>query len=255
MKFLSLFFYPLRLFSPARKTSWDDSAKRKQNPRTKDPVPKQKQSVMKHGFGVGPGRGTAHGKDIIGTAKGLFGNSLGQRGGSENWSRWINLFSIVLLAFSCYVLLAWLELEPVFHQVYGYHGLIDWRSQQWIQGGGQYRYVLAVAITASHISLIQITLLLITVFLGFRLFFLQLGIWTNGYLWHPPLKGTIRFSFLAVILQPGLGMLSSVVGVLSSSRLPTQAVTELIFGPTGIGVLGFLLAVMVQNWAEHSSGY
>ncbi len=51
-----------------------------------------------------------------------------------------------------------------------------------------------------------------------------------------------RFMATAMILLPALGMLSTVVGILSVGNVPQHTVKAIIFGPTGIGILGYLMA-------------
>ncbi len=56
---------------------------------------------------------------------------------------------------------------------------------------------------------------------------------------------------LAIVCFPALGILSTVAGILSTDVVSREDAKELIFGPSGIGIIGFLIANFFNVVAEY----
>ena len=105
-----------------------------------------------------------------------------------------------------------------------------------------YRDVLGAALSASEISLVQVAIIFLVLLLGLRVLLRWLGAVASSGEADLDTRVTRAFMQLAVVLLPALGILSTVVGILSTSHASREQVKLIIFGPTGIGVLGYLIA-------------
>ncbi|MES9902652.1 MAG: hypothetical protein ABW168_08205 [Sedimenticola sp.] len=175
--------------------------------------------------------------------------------GNARWSLWASTTSLLLVLTFLLLLLLSIEDMAVLTQRYGHLGLgewLGWSLPEPVDGRlALYRQVVATALSASEISLLQLFLIFTELYLGIRLILIWLGISASGA--RIRLEGTVRFMEMAMIVLPALGMLSTVVGVLSSSRMEREAVKIMIFGPTGIGIIGYLLAAFLHALGEQVS--
>ena len=116
-----------------------------------------------------------------------------------------------------------------------------------------YQDVLSKAICSSEIALVQVAILMAVLFSGTKLGLQALGAEATGGR-KPDIRRARCLMSLAIICMPTLGILSIVVGILSADILSRDNAKILIFGPSGIGILGFLIANGFNYMVETISG-
>ena len=152
-------------------------------------------------------------------------------------------------------LIAMLEGTYEFQTRFGYQGLTNTLAQigLTLPSGPKWQFyqsVLARAICTSEISLVQTAITCVVLFLGFRLVLISFAIFVNGCKAQKA-PATQAFMSLSIILMPGLGILSTCIGILSANQVTQEAARYIIFGPSSLGVIGFLLANTFYSLAEY----
>jgi len=125
-----------------------------------------------------------------------------------------------------------------------------------VPGGAKnnfYRGIFAKATSASDISPIQLLLMAILLFALIRLLLVMAADWSVNRKMRPHSK-IANYASLCVFLLPALGFLSTIVGILAADEaIPRSTIKLIIFGPSGLGMLGYILASGVNHlalWGE-----
>ena len=229
MELRKIIFYPFRIFSG--------------NPRSSIRIALQK----------GNKRGDIQG----GTPKGSSGGLVVQKkitGEDIGWKYAPLLRNLVasILTFYLFILfISFIESTDAFRHRFGnikvgdyFHITIDQDKT-----GVFYQDVLSKAVTASEISFFQVFITFILIFLGIKLILLWLGNISTGA--SQTAKGSRIFMSMSMILLPALGMLSTVIGILSSGDISSEETKVIIFGPSGLGIVGYLLATVFYHLSEY----
>ena len=166
-----------------------------------------------------------------------------------------NFTALILTSAIVVFLSAMLESTYEFQNRFGYTGLTNTLAQigLTLPSGPKWQFyqsVLARAICTSEISLVQAVITCAVLFLGFRLVLISFAILVNG---SKPQKAPATQAFMALVitLMPGLGILSTCIGILSANHVTQEAARYIIFGPSSLGVIGFLLANTFYSLAEY----
>lgn len=105
--------------------------------------------------------------------------------------------------------------------------------------------VLAAGFTASWVSLVQLGLLTVLIFISIRMVLRMLGdIGASRPVGAR--RHVAAYALLCMSLMPMLGMLSTCMGILGTDEMPRKVVKLVIFGPSAIGVSGLMLATFVR---------
>ena len=113
-----------------------------------------------------------------------------------------------------------------------------------------YQNVISKAICSSEIALIQLIILYAVMYSGIRLCLIIIGALSAGED-NPSTGKTSSIMSLAIICMPSLGILSTVVGILSADFVSREEAKIIIFGPSGIGISGFLIANFFYTISEY----
>ena len=105
--------------------------------------------------------------------------------------------------------------------------------------------VLAAAFTASWVSLVQLALLCILVFISIRMVLQMIGD-VGASRPFVARRRVAGYAALCMSLMPMLGMLSTCLGILSTGEMPRRVIKLIIFGPSAIGVSGLMFATFVR---------
>lgn len=177
---------------------------------------------------------------------------------SKGWPRGQLLATVTALLLTAGLFLyltAFLESEPSFRTRFGAPGLADRLASLGLvlPDDGRaafYRVVLARAVSSSEVALVQVLILFFVVMLGIRMLLINLGNLSAG-------RGSVRawrtgaFMSMAMILLPALGILSTVIGILSTGNVSAESLRMIIFGPSGIGILGYIIATAFHGMSEY----
>lgn len=114
-----------------------------------------------------------------------------------------------------------------------------------------YRKIFTNVACTSEIALIQMVILYFVLLTGFRLLLRMLGSISSGEK-LPSLSGIRNFMSMAMLCLPGLGILSTAVGILAANDdISRDQAKYIIFGPSAIGVMGVLLSNFFNFVAEY----
>jgi len=163
--------------------------------------------------------------------------------------------SFVLTSGLFLYLAAYIETTRSFLGSYGTIGLYKMASSINIPfpTGGEalfYREVLARAVCSSGVALVQIIIFYFVIFSGMKML-LQVAGSTAAGKKHIKFSGTQTLMGMAMLMLPALGILSTVFGILGADHLSKQAAKFIIFGPSGLGILGYLIATFFSSIAEY----
>ena len=112
-----------------------------------------------------------------------------------------------------------------------------------------YRDLLAKALTASDISLVQAFMMAGLLYVGTKLLLLRLGDYGVGKRARP-YASAASYTSLCIYLLPAFGFLSTIIGILSAgSDIPRETIKLIIFGPSGIGMVGYIIASGLNHFA------
>ncbi len=152
-------------------------------------------------------------------------------------------------------LLAFIEQTPDFTKRYGRIGLeskIEKVGIPFPEGERSvfYRSILSKAVCASEVSIVQVVLLYGVLYAGLRLVLRIFGHLSSN---EKTLKvsGTRSLMSMAMIMLPALGILSTVIGILSTGEVSREEAKLIIFGPSGLGILGYLIATGFYSLADY----
>lgn len=230
MKFMNVILFPFRIFvNNSKKYKLENNGDFKKNCNTDSKI---------H-FG-----NSSNGGNVIDKVKSGSGWRFGKL--------FRNFIALIISLFLLMVLISFIESNPRYISQFGKTNISKITHLKFIDLEGKPRFyqdVLATAITSSDISIIQIVIIFFMIFLGFRMLFTWLGNLSLGNSVEK-IKGSKIFMSMAIILLPALGMLSTVIGILSSGNISREETKLIIFGPSGIGIIGYLLATVLYHFAE-----
>ncbi len=199
-----------------------------------------------------------------GSASGRSGTATGRRPRSGTMSRggWQHggLASSFLAFACCAFLLLWLVacIEPttIFQFQFGDIGLRQVAEHIGLSFPHNeralfYRNVLARALFTSEISAVQAVIMVVLLFLLLRLLISSIAAIGAG-IELPGASGVQFFAEFASIFLPACGLLSTCIAFLGMGEvLSPEEERALIFGPSAIGVCGFLMGVSTSSLAEY----
>jgi hypothetical protein len=113
-----------------------------------------------------------------------------------------------------------------------------------------YTDILSRAVCSSEIAFLQAVIFYVVVYSGISLGLKILGSLSTGNT-LPSTHRTSSIMAFAMICLPAFGILSTVVGVLSADDISREEAKVLIFGPSGIGIIGFLMATLFNFMADY----
>ncbi len=239
MKITRLIFLPFAIFTSGAGIRGAEKPLRKKTGHAPEPVPDNNPSLdLKTGTG---------GKE----------NKVDQetRIGWKYGNLFSTVFSFALVASLYIYMLAFIEPTSDFQTAFGSIGLAQ-LFEKWglaIPLNPKalfYRNVLGKAVCASDISLIQLLILFLTLFLGIRLTLRWLGtLGSRDVDFKDKSAGVVMR--MGMILLPALGMLSTVIGILSADNIPRETAKLIIFGPSGIGIFGYIIATAFNSLVEY----
>jgi len=155
-----------------------------------------------------------------------------------------NVLPVAVVAAAAYIGWVWIQTSPMYREDFRVPDLIKPYLDLSTPAGVLWRHFFAAAITASPISYVQVALTLLLAIAALRMLLRKIGDWgarraTATY------GGTTALALLATNLLPLLGMFSTVVGIVMAGDLPKQELKLLIFGPSGLGILGVMFGKVV----------
>ncbi len=162
-------------------------------------------------------------------------------------------FTVTTLTFI--YLVAFIENTPDFVNRYGRPGikpLVEKLGLKMPEGPRSifYRNILAKAVSVSEISIVQMAIIYGVFFLGLKLLLSWFGNISRGG-GSLCVVGVRSFMSAAMIILPALGILSTVIGILSVGNVSRETVKLIIFGPSGIGILGYLVATAFSGLSDY----
>jgi len=153
------------------------------------------------------------------------------------------------VAAAAYTGWVWIQTSPMYRAGFKVPDLFRPYLDLSFPAEGIWRHFFAAAVTASSISYIQVALSLLLAFAALRMLLRKVGDW-GARRGAGDYSGTETLALACTNLLPLLGMFSTVVGVVMAESLPSRELRLLIFGPTGLGILGVMLGKVVYLTAR-----
>ena len=161
-------------------------------------------------------------------------------------ARWVtNVVPVAAAAAATYLAWVWIQTSPMYRATFRVPDLFKSLWDLSAPGYGElWRGFFAAAVTASSISYLQVALSFLLVVAALRMLLCKIGDLGAGR-GVVAYSGTATLALVASNTLPLLGMFSTIVGVVMADSLPKQELKMLIFGPSGLGILGLALAKVV----------